>query len=92
VIRRAVTGLLPLAELWGLRDDVERFNRVNDASLDDLRAMVAAVDAVPDDELYGWLAGRESFGTPLPEYVEITYLTMAADQARLRLRDAPPLV
>jgi hypothetical protein len=48
--------------------------------------MVAAVDATPDADLYGWLAGSESRSAqPSPEYIAVTCLTMAADQARLRL-------
>jgi hypothetical protein len=87
VIPETVRPLLPLAETWGLGDDFERAAMVDQASVDELTAMVGAVDAVPDDDLYGWLAGPESHSPrPSPEYIAITCLTMAADEARLRLR------
>lgn len=86
VIPDTVSVLLPLAEVGGIGDDYERAAIVDRASVDELRAMVAAVDAVPDDDLYGWLAGPDSAPPPSPEYVAITCLTMAADEARVRLR------
>ena len=87
VIPETVKVLLPLADLWGVGDDYERAAMVDGAPLGELRTMVAAVDAVPDDDLCGWLAGPESHSShPSPEYVAITCLIMAADHARLRLR------
>lgn len=78
---------LPLAEVWGIGDDIERSMTVEAASPNELRAMIAAVDSVPDSDLYDWLAGPESRAAdPSPEYVAITCLTMAADEARVRLR------
>ena len=54
--------------------------------------MVAAVDAIPEDDLYGWLAGDESMAAhPSAEYLAVTCLTMAADEARPRLRSDSPL-
>jgi hypothetical protein len=77
---------LPLAEVWGLGDDIERSLMVERASTDQLQAMVAAVNAVPEDDLYGWLSGPESHSpAPSAEYVAITCLTMAADEARVLL-------
>ena len=57
----SVRALLPLAEVWGIGDDVERGMVVEAASVEDLQAMIAAVDSIPDDDLYGWLSGPESF-------------------------------
>jgi hypothetical protein len=83
----SVRVLLPLAEVWGIGDDVERSMIVEAASPNELRAMVAAVDSVPDNDLYGWLTGPDSrSANPSREYVAITCLTMAADEARVRLR------
>jgi len=86
VIPESVRALLPLADVWGVRDDVERSLMVERASEDELRGMVAAVDAIPDDDLYGWLEGPESRSSdPSREYIAITCLTMAADEARVLL-------
>jgi hypothetical protein len=83
----AVVPLLPLAERWGEGDDGLREQMVDAASDGELRAMVLAVDAVDDASLYGWLAGPESYRSPpSAEYVAITNLTMAADSARVVLR------
>jgi hypothetical protein len=88
-----VRPLLSLAREWGIHDDVERSLRVGDASLDQLRAIVAAVDAIPEDDLYGWLAGEESLAaSPSAEYIAVTCLTMAADEARVRLGSDSPLM
>lgn len=79
--------LLPIAEIWGIGDDVEREAVVESASAEDLRQVVEAVDQAEDLGLYDWLSGDESYADePSDEYVAITCLTMAADSARLRLR------
>jgi hypothetical protein len=38
-------------------DDIDRSLMVERASTDELQAMVAAVDVVPERDLYGWLSG-----------------------------------
>jgi hypothetical protein len=82
----AVVPLLALADAWGIGDDIERARRVEAASPDELTALIDAVDAVDDDALCGWLSGDESYATsPSAEYVARTNVTMAADQARVRL-------
>jgi hypothetical protein len=84
-----VVPLLALADEWGVGDDIERGRKVEAASPDELTALIDAVDAVDDDALYGWLSGDESYSaSPSPEYVAITNVTMAADQARVRLGQA----
>lgn len=81
--------LLALAATWAIGDDVEREDAVARASESQLSALVEAVDRVPDDDLYGWLTGDESHrAPPSPEYIAVTLVTMAADSARQRLRDA----
>ena len=83
----AVRGLLPLARRWGIGDDGYRDAAVAEADAETLAALVAAVDAIDDAALYGWLAGPEaSSARPSAEYVAVTALTMAADQTRLHLR------
>jgi hypothetical protein len=89
----ACRSLIPLAERWGVSDDHDREELVMQADEAELIAMVTAVDAVPDQELYGWLTGPESYNDELTEeYTTVTCLTMAADLARLRLSrgDRPP--
>lgn len=82
-----VPSVPPLAEVWGIGDDVEREARVAIASIEELRQMVEAVDEAEGVGLYDRLSGDESYAeSPSPEYVAITCLTMAADSARLRLR------
>jgi hypothetical protein len=79
-------GLLALARRWGINDDGYRWE-VERASPSQLRALVAAVDAV-DDPAWDWLVGPEAERQPLlPEYLAVTCLLMAYDQARLRLAD-----
>ncbi|MBW3613910.1 MAG: hypothetical protein KY439_01185 [Actinobacteria bacterium] len=83
----ALIHLLPLAETWGVGDDVEREALVRRASINDLRQMVEAVDQAEEIGLFDWLSGDESYADPpSAEYVAITCLTMAADSGRLRLR------
>jgi hypothetical protein len=83
----AVRNLLPLARRWGISDDGYRDSAVARADAETLATLVAAVDAIDDTALYNWLAGPEaSSGRPSAEYVAVTALTMAADQARHRLR------
>jgi hypothetical protein len=84
-----VRRLLPLAEVWGIGDDYDRETLIEQASLEELTAVVDAVDGVPDGDLYGWLAGPEAAATdPTREYVAMTNLTMVADHARIILRRA----
>lgn len=83
----AARPLLSLAGQWNIGDDFEREQAVNRATDLELRALVDAVDAVPDEELYEWLAGDESHSErPSAEYLAVTVITMAADSARHRLR------
>ena len=84
-----LAGLIPFAQRWGTGDDFVRSSGVQEAELDDLRAFVDAVDAAKDEVLYGWLAGPESFDPhPSDEYIAFTNMTMAADEARIRLQRA----
>lgn len=82
----ALRALLPLAEEWGISDDVVRSARLKSAKISELELLVEAVDSVDDTLLYEWLADPKSYEPePSDEYVAITCLTMAADAARLRL-------
>ena len=79
--------LLRTALRWGINDDGYRSQAVEQADRASLIDLVASVDTVPENSLYGWLAGPESRSpAPSREYVAITCLTMAADEARQLLR------
>jgi hypothetical protein len=81
-----VEVLFPLANEWGLSDDADRSIRIESANVDDLRRLVEGVDSVDEAVLYGWLSGPESLlANPPVEYLAITCLTMAADEARATL-------
>jgi hypothetical protein len=78
--------LLPWAEKWGIGDDYDRETAVSEASKTELESLVHGIDGFSIDDLYGWLAGPESFNTnPSPEYTALTCLTMAIDSAKLKL-------
>jgi hypothetical protein len=79
--------LLPMAERWGISDDFDREEAIRRASPEDLEQLVRTIDAIEDKDLYGWLAGPESYSErPTEEYVAFTSLTMAIDSAKRRLR------
>lgn len=89
-VPEALLGLLPLAERWGIGDDVERSLAVEQATADDRQALVTAVVAAPD-ELWEWLVQ----GPQSQEWAAFTCMTQAADEARvtdaqLRLRNDSP--
>ena len=78
--------LLPVAEKWGIGDDFEREAAVSAASQEELESLVHSIDAIGDDDLFGWLAGPESYNpNPSQEYLALTTLTMAIDSAELKL-------
>jgi len=80
-------SLLHVAGEWGIGDTFMRETKVEQATEQELQALVASIDAVTDDALYGWLAGPESYSpTPSIEYIAFTCFTIAIDSARSRLR------
>ncbi len=86
-IPEGCSHLVPLAERWGLGDDFEREEKLASAERADLQELVKAIQDLPGDTLFDWLAGPESRSvTPTPEYVAFTCLTMAYDSARSKLK------
>ena len=80
--------LIPLLEEWAIADDMDRSLKVEDATTEDLQDLITHVDTADQDALYGWLSGPESRdANPSAEYIAFTCLTMAADEARVTLRD-----
>jgi len=75
----ALRPLIPLAEQFGVSDDLIREDIVSKTPAGELAAMQAAVQALADafDE---WLAGPEAKGPKFSaEYIAFTSLRMAAD-------------
>jgi hypothetical protein len=82
-----LTPLLPVAEKWGIGDDFERERALDAASRQELEFLVHSIDAMSDDDLFGWLAGPESYNpNPSKEYIALTALMMAIDSAKTKLR------
>ena len=76
---------IPLAERWGIGDDLIRDDCVEKATPDELRELLAWE---PDDSvLTSWLAGPDSRTTkPTEEYLAFSCLLMAYDLARVRAK------
>lgn len=80
--------LIPLAELWGIPDDIMREDFVGKAPKEAQQDLVQAVKG-SEQQIFDWLAGVEpNAQDPSDEYVAFTAMTMAADLAEGRL--APP--
>lgn len=82
-VPEAFRPLLLVARRWGIGDDGYRWDAVHAASADDLSEITEAVDRA-GEALYDWLAGPEAGGTPTNEYVALTCLTIAYDEAQPR--------
>ena len=72
-------ALTPYAEIWGVKDDVERCllaERAPPAAKADLLALIGEFD----DQFDTWLAGPEADARPLSaEYVAFSNMRMAFD-------------
>ena len=80
-------SLVPMAEKWGMGDDIEREQTLNCASADELNSLVHCIDGISDDDFYGWLAGPESRNPrPSPEYLALSCLALAIDSATAKLK------
>ncbi len=75
----ALHPLIPMAEAYGISDDVIRNELVDSLSPEAKQALVEAV-LTPDveDALDDWLAGDAEM---TPEYIAFTSLRMAAEEA-----------
>jgi hypothetical protein len=84
-----IAPLLPMAEKWGIGDDIYRQEAINNATVEELNEILLCLDdeAIDDDFLFEWLAGPESYNNSLSdEYLALTALTMAYDAAKIRLK------
>ncbi len=81
----ALVCLISWAEEWGIGDDFERESKVSNADSAERRKLISCIDECSDNDLFGWLAGEESFREfPSQEYLAISNLMMAIDSARLK--------
>lgn len=72
-------NLLPLAQKWGIADDITRERAILKASRTELEAVAKAV-LESEQRLNEWLCGPESSSaTPSREYVAFTALSVVAD-------------
>lgn len=86
-IPSGIVSLIPLAERWGIEDDLERSYAIDNADRNELAELAHCLDQIDTTELEEWLIGLESFRErPSREYAAITCLTMAVEQARVRQR------
>ncbi len=71
--------LIPVAEKWGIADDMLRLDAVRKAPEDEIKELRRLV-AENDDLLDEWLAGPEAnAGNFSSEYLAFTHMRMAAD-------------
>jgi hypothetical protein len=74
-------GLIPLAERWGIGDDLVREDCVMKATEAELTELLS-IGSVYDAMLTEWLVGPESYSpNPTDEYVAFSCLGMAWDLA-----------
>jgi hypothetical protein len=78
-----IAELLPLAKRWGISDDGHRWEAVEEATRDEVATILSQVGDAPD-VLWDWLVDEAARQPPTIEYVALTALTMAYDQARHR--------
>jgi hypothetical protein len=75
----SLRGLIPLAEKWGISDDMFRADALRRASPSDI-AELKRIIAEHDDLLDDWLAGPEAQDpNPSKEYLAFSNMRMAAD-------------
>jgi hypothetical protein len=78
--------LVRLAEKWGIGDDYDRERAVTEAAEEELQELIHTIQILPDESLFDWLAGPESYASPpTEEYLAFTCMTMAYDSARTKL-------
>jgi hypothetical protein len=85
-VPKELRHLLPLAEYWGVGDDLIRDDIVYKADPEARQALVAAV-ARHEDALSAWLTSPEALHLgPTPAYVAFTCMRMASDLAEVLAR------
>jgi len=79
-VPETLRDLLPLAEQYGINDEVIRKRLVDRGSAAELKTVCAAVQAV-DSALDAWLSDPEAPNNPSVEYVAFSSLRLFADCA-----------
>lgn len=75
----SLVAYVPYAALWGITDDLEREQHLEDAPTEAKQDLVRTVHSI-DDQLDEWLAGDEANSDPpSKEYVAFSAMRMAAD-------------
>ncbi len=82
-VPEALHQLIPYAEKWGISDDVHREIAIDEASIEELREVVAAVSQVGND-INEWL-GKPDIYSATKELISFVLLVDAYDLAKLRL-------
>src|SRR5688572_8405117 len=78
-VPQSLQCLIPIAERWGISDDMLRSDARRKASAAEIEYLRKVVSHF-DDELDHWLAGPEaSDPNPSPEYLAFSNMRMAAD-------------
>jgi len=78
----ALRYLIPLAARWGIGDDVDRYNAVEDATPAERLELRSAIPPEVDRHFDEWLAGDEVNGpTWTAAYLAFSNLRMAVDEA-----------
>lgn len=86
-VPRSLVHLVPLAEKWGLHEDVG--DRVCNASCEEVEELAGQFDKLTEsevDDLSDWLGGVDWHNNPDPEYVAFSDLQMAFDLANARMQ------
>jgi hypothetical protein len=79
-----VRHLLMLAGEWGIGDDIFRSEKVDTSPADELRSLVEKVNST-GDMAYQWLADASGENFSDPDYVAISCIVLAAEEARVTL-------
>jgi len=78
-IPESLWGIIELAEYWGISDDSERIEQIENASYDKRIELKKAADKY-EDCLDMWLGGVESQGLNFSnEYIAFSAMRMASD-------------
>lgn len=79
--------LIPLAEYWGVNDDIIRYDLIKQSSIESLVELVETIGKPQiEDELDKWLAGPEADREELSiAYITFTAMRLAAEEGQALL-------
>jgi hypothetical protein len=76
--------LISYAEKWGISDDGDRGNAIDEASIEELKELLSIVSTYVDG-INVWL-GNPDIDNPTTEFISFVLLVDACDLAKIRLR------